>query len=261
MPTPREQLASTLRDSRLAAGYASHGALAKRLNVSRPVITRAESTAHPVPSDALLAAWAGATGAPLDSLNDLAQQARSGIPDWFMPYRLAEGEAHTLRCWAPTVVPGLFQCESYARAILSVERHPPGKLDELVAARLERAQVIGRAVVTAIMDERVIRRLIGTPAVMAEQCAHLVMLGERPDIAIHLLPESSNLGTWGALDIATKDGTVTVCLTTLEDVTSTAENMTIKAMQAFDRILGAASPCADSLGYIRTAEQEWKTQI
>jgi len=35
VPTPREQLADVLRRSRLDAGYESHGALAKRLNVSR----------------------------------------------------------------------------------------------------------------------------------------------------------------------------------------------------------------------------------
>jgi hypothetical protein len=60
--TPREQLANVLRQSRLDAGYDSHGALAKKLNVSRPVITRAENAAHPVLSDAVLAAWAGVTG-------------------------------------------------------------------------------------------------------------------------------------------------------------------------------------------------------
>jgi len=45
VPTPREQLANILRQSRLDAGYESHGALAKRLNVSRPVVTRAENAA------------------------------------------------------------------------------------------------------------------------------------------------------------------------------------------------------------------------
>src|SRR5580704_19071261 len=85
-----------LRQSRLNAGYESHGALAKRLNVSRPVVTRAENAAHPVPSDAVLAAWAGATGAGLDTLTDLAQRAKSGTPDWFMPYRHAESEARIL---------------------------------------------------------------------------------------------------------------------------------------------------------------------
>ncbi len=39
--TPREQLADVLQRSRAAAGYGSQGALAKRLNVSRPVISKA----------------------------------------------------------------------------------------------------------------------------------------------------------------------------------------------------------------------------
>lgn len=38
MATPREQLADLLKQARLAAGYASHGALAKKLNISRSVI-------------------------------------------------------------------------------------------------------------------------------------------------------------------------------------------------------------------------------
>jgi transcriptional regulator with XRE-family HTH domain len=97
VPTPGEQLANILRQSRLDAGYESHGALAKRLNVSRPVVTKAENAAHPVPSDAVLAAWAGITGAGLDTLTDLAQRAKSGTPDWFMSYRQAEAEASILR--------------------------------------------------------------------------------------------------------------------------------------------------------------------
>src|ERR1700720_610835 len=100
MPPPRKQLADSLRQSRVDAGYGSHGALARKLNVSRPVVTRAENPAHPVPSDAILGAWAGATGAALDTLADLAQRAKSGTPDWFMPYRQAEAEADTLRCWS-----------------------------------------------------------------------------------------------------------------------------------------------------------------
>ena len=102
MPTPREQLANILRQSRLDAGYESHGALAKRLNVSRPVVTRAENAAHPAPSDAVLAAWAGATGAGLDTLTDLAQRAKSGTPDWFMP---DIGEPHAAITRSGTICP------------------------------------------------------------------------------------------------------------------------------------------------------------
>jgi hypothetical protein len=59
MPTPREQLAEILKQSRLEAGFESHGSLAKRLNVSGPVVSKAENPAQPCPSDAILAAWAG----------------------------------------------------------------------------------------------------------------------------------------------------------------------------------------------------------
>ena len=141
MPTPREQLATILKQSRLDAGFESHGSLAKRLNVSRPVVSKAENPAHPVPSDALLAAWAGATGAPLDALTDLAQRAKSGTPEWFMPYLTAEAQATTLRFWGPLVVPGLLQTEGYARAVLSTKPNASqDQIDRLVIGRLARQQ-------------------------------------------------------------------------------------------------------------------------
>jgi transcriptional regulator with XRE-family HTH domain len=202
--TPREQLANVLRQSRLDAGYDSHGTLAKKLNVSRPVITRAENAAHPVPSDAVLAAWAGVTGVALDTLTDLARRAKSGTPDWFMSYRQAEAQASILRCWSPLLVPGLLQTESYMRVVLSVEDYSAEELDDLVSARLERQSVIGRAFLTAIIDQHVLQRLIGSPAVMAEQTAHLADLAERPRIALHVIPEGTNVGLWGALYLATR---------------------------------------------------------
>lgn len=262
MPTPREQLANILRQSRMNAGYESHGTLAKKLNVSRPVVTRAENAAHPVPSDAVLAAWAGATGAGLDTLTDLAQRAKSGTPDWFMSYRQAEAEASILRCWSPVLVPGVLQCESYMRAVLSVEPYTAERLDELVAARLERQAVIGRAYLTAVMDQHVLQRLIGSASVMAEQCARLAAIAERPDIALHVVPEGANVGLWGGFDLATRDNSTTVCLAALEDMTSTAGDLVGKVTVAFERILGAALPRIESYELIlKVAEEQWKTQI
>ena len=261
MPTPREQLAGLLRQSRLDGGYESHGALAKRLNVSRPVVSKAENAGQPVPSDAVLAAWAGATGAPLDKLTDLALRAKSGTPDWFMPYRQAESEASILRCWSPVLVPGVLQTESYMRAVLSVEPYTAERLDELVAARLERRAVIGRAYLTAIIDQHVLHRLIGSAPVMAEQCAHLLSMAERPDIALHVVPEGTNVGLWGAFDIATRDSTVTVRLETVEDMTSTAPSLIGKVTVAFERILGAALPRIESHELIvKVAEEQWKME-
>jgi transcriptional regulator with XRE-family HTH domain len=259
--TPREQLAETLKQARVDAGYGSHGALAKKLNVSRPVVSRSENPAHPVPTDAVLAAWAGATGVGLDTLTDLAARAKSGTPDWFVPYVVAERNAATLRCWSHVLVPGLVQCEAYARAVLSVERYAPERLAELVRARMERQQVIASAYITAIIDAHVLSRCVGSAAVMAEQCAHLAELAGKPNIALHVVPEGMNLGLWGAFDIAAADGAYTVRLETMRDVTSTAPDMVAEAMQAYERILGAAMNGADSLDFVRGMEDQWKQRI
>ena len=86
-------------------------------------------------------------------------------------------------------------------------------------------------------------------------------MAERSDIALHVIPEGANVGLWGAFDIAAKDGAVTVRLETVEDMTSTAAGLVGKVTVAFERILGAALPCAESLALVRTMEEQWKTWI
>ena len=257
--TPREQLADVLQRARVEAGYDSQGALAKRLSVSRPVVSKAENPAQPVPSDAILAAWSGATGAPLDRLTELAEQTRSGVPDWFVPWRAAETTASLLRYWSPFVVPGICQTVGYMRALFTDEGHYLDQVDEMVSARQQRQALIGRVPVTVIIGYQVLYRVVGSPAVMSEQCGLLASLADRSVVALHVLPEGITTGSGGALDLASRDGNTTVCLTTtLEDVTSTAEHLVIKAQQKFDRLLGEAMPRMDSLSLIRSAEGQWK---
>jgi hypothetical protein len=258
--TPREQLADLLQRSRVEAGYGSQGALAKRLNVSRPVISKAENPAQPCPSDAILAAWAGATGYPLDRLTELAEQARSGVPDWFVPWRAAETSATLLRYWQPFIVPGMGQTAGYMHALFADEGHHLGHADELGSARLERQQLIGRIPMTIIIGYHVLYRVVGSPAVMAEQCGHLASMAERSMVALHVLPETVTTGSYGGLDIAAGDDATTVCLSALEDVTSTDRKTVSKALVAWERLLGAAASRTDSLSLIRSAEGQWKSQ-
>jgi transcriptional regulator with XRE-family HTH domain len=260
--TPREQLAEVLKTARVEAGFDSHGALAKRLTVSRPVISRAENPAQPVPSDALLAAWSGATGVPLDQLTDLSQRAKSGTPDWFMPYLTAEQNADTLRFWGPLLVPGLLQTEGYARGVLSGEPYTAEQLAYRIDARVQRQKVIGKARITAAIDYRVLSRPMGTPAVMAEQCSHLIALVEDQSIRLHVVPEGGNVGLGGAHAIASTDGVSMVSLTTsVQDMTSTASDVVKRTLNLFDVILGASLPAIQSHEYVRNQEETWKAQI
>ena len=88
MTTPREQLANTLRQSRIDAGYGSHAAPARKLNVSRPVVSKAENARQPVPSDAVLAAWAGGHGRRAGradrpcTAREVSPTLPSGWPSW-----------------------------------------------------------------------------------------------------------------------------------------------------------------------------------
>jgi hypothetical protein len=199
---------------------------------------------------------------PHDTLTDLARRCKSGTPDWFVPYRTAEAQATVLRSWAPLVVPGLLQVESYARAVLSAEPYPPERLAELVAARIERQQVVGRAYIVAVLDSGVLKRPIGSATVMAEQCGYLARLAERPNVSVHVVPEGTNTGAWAGLEIATQGSMATVCLTTaLQDVTTSAAAQVDGAMQTFERILGSAMPCEGSMDFIRSREDEWKAQL
>ena len=80
-------------------------------------------------------------------------------------------------------------------------------------------------------------------------------------MAVHVLPEGLDMGVYGAFDIATgDDGTATVRMSAVEDITSTEPSLLSKASVAFERLLGAAAPRGDSLGAIRTAEGSWKSQ-
>ena len=74
--------------------------------------------------------------------------------------------AKVLWYWAPLLVPGIFQTEASARAILGADPDSGEDLDDLVHGRLERQQVLARPkppTVTVILDEPVLHRLHRQP--------------------------------------------------------------------------------------------------
>jgi transcriptional regulator with XRE-family HTH domain len=264
MATPREQLADLLKQARIEAGYGSHGALAKKLNVSRSVVTKAESAAHPVPSDGLLASWAGVTGVALDKLTELAQRAKSGTPEWFMPYRQAEAEAGILRCWSPLLIPGLLQIPEYAHALFVATGDDAKSAAEKVSVRLERQTILDRPDpphLVVVIDETATRRLIGTAAIMADQLAHVAGMAERLHVSVHVLPATgANAGLSGAFDLASADGSMdTLRMEGIEDQTTENRALVRKANILFDLVRRDALPRIPSRDLIQKVAGEWKT--
>lgn len=260
MVNPREQLSDLLKQSRVDAGYTTQGALARKIKVSRPVISKAENPAQPIPSEPLMTAWSGATGVPLNKLTDLAERARSGTPDWLVPYVAAETAATMLRFWGPLLVPGLVQTEAYAREVLGIEGNTGDRLHELLTARMERRSAIGRARVTVAVDHTVLERCIGSPELMAEQCGHLAALAEEQKVRVHVVPKGANIGLYGAFAIASHDGDTTVNLTSIRDIASVESGLVEECVRSFEDILAAALPRVQSVEFIQACEETGKGQ-
>ncbi|MFF3753987.1 helix-turn-helix transcriptional regulator [Streptomyces sp. NPDC002018] len=118
---------------------------------------------------------------------------KSKYPDHFAEAAEAEATALVIKEYAPLLIPGLLQTEAYARAVFRAYRPTATEeeIDELVAARLERAKLLKHPttpVVWGALDEAVLRRPIGGTAAMAEALRHITALIRRHRIIVQVLP-------------------------------------------------------------------------
>ena len=107
----------------------------------------------------------------------------------------AEADAATIWIWEPLVVPGLFQTEAYTRALLQpwATRFvlPSADVDRRVESRRLRQEILTRdepSQVSAVIDESVLRRQVGTAPVMRDQLSHLAAISELPNVEVRILP-------------------------------------------------------------------------
>lgn len=126
-------------------------------------------------------------------LSSFLPQQDVAVADYFEAARLLEQQALMIREFALSFVPGVLQTERYARAVLSTSFPPASEeeCDRLVVTRLERAKILDdpvTPVVWALLDEAVLRRVVGGQEVMAEQIMHLVRLVERGRVRVHVMP-------------------------------------------------------------------------
>ncbi|MEU3688131.1 helix-turn-helix domain-containing protein [Streptomyces narbonensis] len=130
---------------------------------------------------------------------------RSQLPTWFQPFADMEAKAAYISTYQSQMVYGLLQTEEYARAVLATGL--PDRLEELVAARLERQRILAKdrpPMVWVVLDEAALRRPIGSPQIMRAQLAHLLSFREERWTQIQVLPfevgeHASLIGSFSAL--------------------------------------------------------------
>ncbi|MFE5634337.1 Scr1 family TA system antitoxin-like transcriptional regulator [Streptomyces sp. NPDC056542] len=114
---------------------------------------------------------------------------KSQLPTWFQQYAEMEAKAAYISTYQAQLVYGLLQTEEYARAMLSVDH--PDRLDEMVAARMERQRILEREhppVVCVVLDEAVLHRELGGTEIMRSQLAHLLGWLAHPWVQLQVLP-------------------------------------------------------------------------
>ncbi|MEU3015984.1 MULTISPECIES: helix-turn-helix transcriptional regulator [unclassified Nocardiopsis] len=152
------------------------------------------------------------TGGALARILPLLERSNDVYKSWFRPYAALESEAAAISTFQSQTVPGLLQTEEYARAVLACGRPYMGgsEVARQTAARMQRQQILHGdrpPVVTAVMDELVVRRPIGGTIVLKRQIEHLIDLVESHAVTIGILPmgamEHAGLdGSWNLLDFS-----------------------------------------------------------
>ncbi|MFF5715571.1 DUF5753 domain-containing protein [Streptomyces buecherae] len=105
------------------------------------------------------------------------------------------------RIYEPGVVPGLAQTEAYATALMSRIIAFYGLPDDTAAAvagRLGRQRVLreGDHEVSMVIEEWVLRAIIGGAGVMREQFDHLAAVAELPRVTLGIIPMGVPRAMW-----------------------------------------------------------------
>ncbi len=198
----RRQLAHDLRRLRAGSGRTIDD-VARHLECSAAKVSRMETGAVRVGLADLRAVLElyGVAGAERDTLFALARQSRlrgwwhefaDVVPPGSETFYGLEHAAATIGQHSTSLVPGLLQTADYARALVgSVPGVSESVRERRVELRLRRQQLLARArppELTVLLDEAVLRREIGGPAVMADQLAQLQAVARRPHVRLQVVP-------------------------------------------------------------------------
>ncbi|MDI3407827.1 helix-turn-helix domain-containing protein [Streptomyces cavernicola] len=190
--TTARQVAEMARAMRIKAGL-SQEELGRKIGYTAAAVSAMERCTQPA-SDEMLVALERVIGGGLGFFERAREYMRlERYPAQFQSFARIEQQAITLSAYETVVVYGLFQTAEYARALIG-GGYPPlseERVEELVAGRMARRALFDRRPVPLlelIMDESVLSRGVGSPAVMREQLLHLVECAQRPNVVLHVLP-------------------------------------------------------------------------
>jgi transcriptional regulator with XRE-family HTH domain len=172
--------------------------LGTRMGFSGAAVSAMETLAQPA-SDAMMVALERVMGDGTGVFDEAREALRmEQYPLYFRDYALLEEKAWSLMSYAAMTVPGLFQTEGYARAVIGGGFPPlrPERVTQLSEARMARTTIFDRQpppLIETVIDEAALRRPFGSAEIMHEQLLHLMELGRHRNVTLQVMSLSRGL--------------------------------------------------------------------
>ena len=206
----RRELGTLLRGLRIQKGWTAEQ-VAERLMVSPSKVSRLETGQR------------GASARDIRELCDLYEvddDQRQHLMElaiegkqraWWQPLRVQytryvglEAEATSISDYGLGIMPGLLQTPEFARAqaLATMPRRGPDVVEQSVQVRIGRQQRLFSEHpprFEAVVDESVLHRVVGSPAIMRAQLERLLELSSMPHVSLRVIPYDA-----GALPAANK---------------------------------------------------------
>jgi transcriptional regulator with XRE-family HTH domain len=176
--------------------------VAEALECSQSKISRIETgqvSATPRDVRDMLALYRVAE-ADREAIVQIAREARQrgwwqkfvDVPDGVPAYVGLEAAATSIDVYMSLIVPALLQTADYARAVIGAVRPdlPAAEIDRRVELRLHRQALLDQErppALRVLLDDTVLRRPVGGPAVMAAQRRRLLEDADRPAVTLRVL--------------------------------------------------------------------------
>jgi transcriptional regulator with XRE-family HTH domain len=253
----REQLAERLRDIRLDAHLTAR-ALSAAAGWHEAKTSRIES-AKKAPSEDDIRTWCRVCGAEraVPDLIAASRSADSMYVEWrrLQPAGMRRDQENrlplhertkVLKAYVGTVVPGFLQTPQYATALLSAIRGFHGTPDDVadaVAARMQRKRLLqsGNHKYVGILEEAVLRQVIGDAEVMAGQLSYLLEALPLSALSLGVIPFAvTGRPVWPLEAFTIFDDTRVYVELLSAQVTVTTPSEIVLYARAFEKLSGLA---------------------
>lgn len=275
----RRRLGAELKRLREKAGVKMEEA-AERIGGDKPKISRQENGRQGVSKleiEALLALYGVSDERLRTALTTLAREGRR--KGWWAQYsdiltagfqeRLSiESDAARILAFQPMLVPGLLQTVEYATEVIrSVNKTATEEeIDSYVEVRKSRQEIFARESppqYLCLLDEAVLRRQVGGPAVMAAQLDKILEMNNPPKLTIQVVPfaQGWHAGADGPFNVYSYPDPMDLDVVNLEYLDGALyleEDESVERYQlAFDELRAAALTSRQSMELISAVKREF----